>query len=151
MGWAHFRYHEPSLDSSCAMQHDAYVSSIFLQENRFSPPPGGYFFARFSPVSRPRRPVSSIRFGTTGTGLAQPSGERLRSARPNRSFTQHRAPAVGLSTIFRSRPVRTAHRLVLPTDSNPALVGCCIRACAFFHDSHCLRSRDVSLKIPRLQ
>jgi hypothetical protein len=41
----HYRYHEPSLDSRCAMQHDAYVSSIFLQENRFNPPPGGYFFA----------------------------------------------------------------------------------------------------------
>jgi hypothetical protein len=41
------------------MQHHAHVSSIFLQENRFNPPPGGYFFARFSPVSISARPVFS--------------------------------------------------------------------------------------------
>jgi hypothetical protein len=44
MGWAYFRYHEPSLDGSCAMQHDASVSSIFLQENRFNPPLRRVFF-----------------------------------------------------------------------------------------------------------
>ena len=44
MRLTHCRYHEPSLDSSCALQHDGHVSSILLQENRFSPLPGGHFF-----------------------------------------------------------------------------------------------------------
>jgi hypothetical protein len=55
------------------MQHDAYVSSIFLQENRFNPPPGGYFFARFSPVRRARRPVFLIRFGARVLDSHNPS------------------------------------------------------------------------------
>ena len=43
MGLMHYRYQKQSLDIYCAMQHDAHVSSIFLQEVRFSPPLGGYF------------------------------------------------------------------------------------------------------------
>jgi hypothetical protein len=41
----HCRYHELSLDGSCALQHNEHVSSILLQENRFSPLPSGLFFA----------------------------------------------------------------------------------------------------------
>jgi len=40
------RYVEKKLDANAALQHDVFVSSIFLQENRFKPAHvSGLFFA----------------------------------------------------------------------------------------------------------
>jgi hypothetical protein len=45
-------HHKDKLAEIFAMQHDAPVSSILLQENRFSPlPAAGFFFAFNSPAA----------------------------------------------------------------------------------------------------
>ena len=103
------------MDRFFAVQHDAHVSSIFLQENRFNPPPGGYFFARLFSVSRQRRPAFLILFGARVPDLHNPRENACAWPVRTRSSTHQRVFAAGLSTIFRSRPVCAVRRLVLLT------------------------------------
>lgn len=77
MGCTYFRYHKPSLDNLCAMQHDEYVSSIFLQENRFNPPLAGIFL----PVFFPRAVgTSSVLISASARAVPDSAEKRLRAA-----------------------------------------------------------------------
>jgi hypothetical protein len=74
IGLTHSRYHEPSLDSHCALQHYEHVSSILLQGNRFSPLPSGHFFACLISFLFPNPWLPAFFRPTpvrTGTGLGQ--------------------------------------------------------------------------------
>src|SRR4051812_25498317 len=55
MDLLNYWHHQRSLDKTCAMQHHANVSSILLQENRFSPLPSGLFFGRTLSAGSRRR------------------------------------------------------------------------------------------------